>query len=77
MEVLGLLGAIGMMYMMYKLLFADFSDLMEAVGYWFTPDAYSFFKGEGMEDFFAELKLGVLAVSGIGTYFGIAHLMGF
>ena len=30
---------------------------MESIMYWFTPDILSMFRGEAMDDFFAELKL--------------------
>jgi len=38
-------------------LFEDWSGFFEALGYWFQPDSWSWLKGEGFDDFIAELKL--------------------
>ncbi|MCM8533249.1 MAG: hypothetical protein NE330_18920 [Lentisphaeraceae bacterium] len=74
MEVVAVIAAIGSMLLVGKLIFTDLSDFGDAVAYWFKPDIFSWFQGEGMEDFFAELKLGFLALCGFGTYWAITTL---
>lgn len=75
MEVLGIIAAVFVMYVTYKLIFGSWEELSEALGFWLTPDIFSWFRGEAMEDFFAELKLGVWIVSGLGSYFGVMSLI--
>lgn len=41
-----------------KLMFGGWGEFFEAVKFWLTPDAFSFFRGEWGEDRMAEFKLG-------------------
>jgi len=61
-------------WVLFKVLFEDFSEFSQAVIYWFTPDGWSFLRGEWTEDFFAEVKLmawGGLSALAVGTEFFI------
>ena len=66
-------------YLFYRFLFSDLDEFIEAIVYWFKPDSWSFFDGSFMEDFWAELKLGIfLALSGGFVFLelqGIGQLM--
>ena len=48
-------------YPLYRLIgrrfFEDWSEFSQAILFWFTPDSWSFLRGEFMEDLWAELKL--------------------
>jgi hypothetical protein len=74
MEIIAGLAAIAVLYVVYKVIFGDLSELGGAFRYWITPDIFSWFNGEGFDDFIAEMKLGLWLVSGIGTYFGVLAL---
>ena len=39
------------------LIFDDLAGFIESLRYWMMPDAWSWIKGEGIEDLWAELKL--------------------
>jgi len=58
-----------------KLLFEDWYGFKEALVYWVKPDMWSWMSGEGMEDFFAELKLGIFVAVNIGIVIGEFHLI--
>ena len=45
--------------LLFKPIFGNKEEFWECVSYWFTPDFFSFFKGEAGADFIAELKLGL------------------
>jgi len=51
--------------LMFAPMFNDSDGFWECVCFWFTPDAYSFDRGEWTEDWWAELKLGFWFISGI------------
>jgi hypothetical protein len=55
-------GNIPIYILLGKLLFEDWEGFKEAVGYLFTPDFWSFFEGEWLEDRWAELKLGLFVI---------------
>jgi len=63
----------------FKPIFGNKEEFWECVSFWFTPDLFSFFKGEAGADFIAELKLGIWIAcgvgAGIGTTLGINHLL--
>ncbi len=65
---------------LFRVFFDDLSDFLECVGYWFTPDIISLFRGEWAEDQWAEAKLFLyLGLSfGVGalTYCGMGKLLG-
>ena len=64
------------LFLTFKIFFEDFGDFCECIGYWFTPDSWSFMKGEHVEDFFAELKLGLwMAIGGGAGYFTYHHFL--
>ena len=53
-----------------RVFFPDWAELMEAIRYWFTPDMWSFFRGEFFEDFWAEIKLGLYFACCVGLVMG-------
>ena len=65
---------------LFRKLFDGFDDFKECVGFWFTPDLISFFRGEWTEDQQAEFKLFVFlalsAASGVLSYLGLHKLFG-
>lgn len=69
-----------MAWPLFHIFFENFDDFMECVGYWFTPDIISAFRGEWTEDQWAELKFfvyGALCVgSGLVTFFGLHKFFG-
>ncbi len=75
-EFIGIVVGILVLAVLFKPFFGDFSAFFECVRFWFTPDLFSMFRGEWMEDTFAEMKLGLWIVCGAGagflTYSGIA-----
>jgi len=78
--VAGLVAGVGVMVLLFKPLFGDKEEFIECVKFWFTPDIFSFFFGEYLEDRWSELKLvfwivcGLLA--GTGVYAGLTRLFG-
>ena len=62
--VLVVLGVVNIpLYLLIgKILFGSWTDFGEAVRFWFTPDIFSMFRGEYMDDWAAELKLGLFIV---------------
>lgn len=65
--------------LLFRLFFSDADDFWDCVGYSFTPDIFSLFRGEYFEDVAKSFKLGiyVFLVGGVGalTYAGIASLV--
>ena len=61
-----------------EVIFGDKDGLTESIGYWFTPDIFSAFKGTYWDDQWAELKLGLYLVLCVLTvaaeYTGISKL---
>jgi len=65
--VIGVLAVLNapLYYLAGKLIFGDLDSFLEALKYWFTPDMWSWFRGEGWADMMAEWKLGLfLAICG-------------
>ena len=58
--------------LLFKPFFRDWSGFWDCVKFWMKPDRISWFQGEGVEDWWAELKLGawiiVSAVCGVLSY---------
>jgi hypothetical protein len=67
-------------WLLFRVFFDDFADFVESIGYWFTPDIISLFRGEWAEDQWASMKLflyGALCIgSGFATSFGLHKLFG-
>ena len=65
---------------LFRPMFGTTDEFIDCVRFWLTPDAYSWFRGEGPEDSWAELKLWLwLVVSGaMGavTYAGLSGAFG-
>ncbi|MBX7259597.1 MAG: hypothetical protein K1Y02_24780 [Candidatus Hydrogenedentes bacterium] len=53
-----------------KLLFGNWENFDEAVRFLFTPDVFSWIRGEGIEDWWAEMKLGLLVSSSFFAVLG-------
>ncbi len=47
-------------YLAYRVIFKDWEEFTEAVWFWLKPDLWSALRGEFFEDWWAELKLGIL-----------------
>ena len=47
-------------YLAYRVIFKDWDEFKEAVWFWFKPDLWSALRGELFEDWWAEMKLGIL-----------------
>lgn len=58
-----------------KLLFDDWDGFGEALGYLFTPDTYSFFRGEGADDFFATFIFHIFLALCAACVYGEFHLL--
>ena len=61
---------------LWKPIFGSLDEFTECIGYWFTPDAWSFLNGDYWEDFMAELKIALWLVPSIAVGFGLHHLVG-
>lgn len=68
--VLSAIVGIGVAGLLWKPFFGDIDEFFDCIKYWFKPDILSFFDGEGWEDRWAELKLGVWI--GLSVAAGIA-----
>ena len=55
-------------------LFRTWQDFWDSIRFWITPDIFSLFRGEFLDDWFAELKLGVWIAACAGCVFGEAYL---
>ncbi len=54
--------------LMFKPFFKDWSGFWSCIVYWLKPDWISWFQGEGVEDWWGELKL--------GAWIGLSALVG-
>lgn len=65
---------------LYRVMFDDSDDFWSCVGFSFTPDLLSLFRGEYWEDRLKSLKFGafVAAVigSGVFTWWGLGQMIG-
>lgn len=53
-----------------KLVFGSWKRFWDAVGYWFTPDIVSLFRGRLLRDWEAEIKIGFWLFLSIGGFAG-------
>lgn len=54
---------------LFKPFFRDWSGFWDCIVFWLKPDWISWFQGEGVDDWWAELKLGVwIALSAGGGF---------
>ena len=78
--VAGLVAGVGVMILLFKPLFGDKEEFIECVKFWITPDIFSLFSGEYLEDRWSELKLIFWLVCGLltgtGVYAGLMKLFG-
>lgn len=56
------------------LIFREWSEFWTCVRYYFTPDFYSMWKGELLQDWWGTLKLGVFMMLCAGAVCGEYHL---
>ena len=78
--VSGLVVTVIVMAVLFKPLFEDWEGFVECLKFWITPDIFSFFFGEYLEDRWSELKLVFWLVCGLlswaGVYVGVMKLFG-
>lgn len=70
----GVISGLATMALLFKPFFGSFEEFGECIRYWFTPDIFSWFSGEGMDGFWAELKLAAWGISGLAVGFGVNAL---
>lgn len=73
--VSGVIAGIAVMALLFKPMFDDFDGFVECMRYAWAPDIWSWINGEGLEDMWAEMKLGFWWLCGIGAGFGVYSLM--
>lgn len=81
LAILVVVANVPLYWLMYRILFDDVDELADAIKFWFTPEIISAFRGEHVDDIWAELKLGALVVCSVGLvvleYIGIqSYLVG-
>ena len=76
MEITAAILAVGSMFLLYRLLYTGFEEFVEAMRFWMTPDCISFFRGEGIADILAEMKLFFIIIYGILVYAGVCSIGG-
>jgi len=52
------LGNLPVYFVLGWLWFGSWEDFLECLKFWLTPDIFSWFYGEGVDDWWAETKLG-------------------
>lgn len=70
----GAIAAVVVWIVMFQICFGSWYDFKEAVGYALMPDIISWLRGEFGEDLWAELRLTLWLLSGLGAGFGITML---
>ncbi len=73
--VCSILGGVGVLALLFKPIFDDFDGFADCMRYAWRPDIWSWINGDGLEDMWAEMKLGFWWSCGFGTGFGIYSLM--
>ncbi|MBT3378248.1 MAG: hypothetical protein HN742_38350 [Lentisphaerae bacterium] len=58
-----------------KFMFSDWAGFMDAIKFWLTPDSWSFWRGEAMDDWFAEMKLFFWIAGSVAAVFGEYYLV--
>ena len=71
METLGLVSGLATLLVTYKLFFRDMHELFDSIKFWLTPDIISLFRGEYLEDTWAEWKL----IAWLGSGFVMGYLI--
>ena len=78
-EVCGVVTGIVILALLFKPFFGDAGNFWRCVGFWFTPNIISWFRGEWSEDYWSEMKLVFWlfcgGLSGFVTYAGISRLL--
>ncbi len=76
--ILGVAAGVGELILSFRLFFADSEEYSEAWRYAWTPNLLSLFRGEYVEDIWAEFKLGIYhsagILTGVAVYFGLDRL---
>lgn len=71
--------SIPLYWLLYRFLFEDVDELADAIKFWITPEIFSAFRGEYLDDIWAELKLGILVFGSVGVvvfeYVGLASYL--
>jgi hypothetical protein len=62
--------------MLFKTMFDGWEDFADCIGYWFTPDVLSLFRGEWTEDWWAEMRLLIFLALVVACTLGAFHLAG-
>ena len=58
-----------------KFIFDDWSGFLDALKFWLTPDSWSFFRGEALDDWFAEMKLFIWVAGSVAAVLGEYYLL--
>ena len=79
-EAIGAVAGIATLIFLFRPLFGDGEGFLECVRFWIRPDIFSWVRGEGLDDWWAEMKLGawlVIAVFvGVSVYGGLTAAFG-
>jgi len=70
-EAIGIFAGIAALILLFKPFFGDAEGFMDCVRFWLTPDVFSLFRGEWIEDRWSEMKLGLWLLCGVGTGFAV------
>lgn len=62
-------------YAVFRILFKDRDEFVEAIWFWLKPDLWSALRGELMDDWWAEIKLGLFVSACTGAVFVEAMLI--
>ncbi len=73
--LLGVISGLTTIALLLKPFFGSLEEFGECLRYSMTPDIFSWFRGEGMDDLWAELKLSAWAICGIAVGFGVSSLV--
>lgn len=73
--VSGLVATVIVMAVLFKPLFGDWEGFVECIKFWITPDIFSLFTGEYLEDRWSELKLVFWLVCGLLSWSGVYVLL--
>ncbi len=72
--------ALGVARVIFRLFFEDSAEFWECVRFSLTPDLFSLFRGEWLEDIVKSFKLSLytsfIGIAGVATYFGIENIAG-
>ena len=71
MTVVAVIIGVVVMALLWKPIFGSAGNFWDCLKFWIKPDFISMFQGEWMEDFVAELKLGLWFAAGIGSGYAV------